>query len=80
VSYPARVLLLLLLLLRLQALKFSMDMVLLTVQRSNASAQAFYERLGYRQHPSCPARNDFEDFDGQDPGHRIMFKDLRRKS
>jgi hypothetical protein len=72
--------LLLLLLLLLQALKFNMDMVLLTVQRSNASAQAFYERLGYRQHPSCPARNDFEDFDGQDPNHRIMFKDLRRKS
>ncbi|KAF6254767.1 acyl-CoA N-acyltransferase [Scenedesmus sp. NREL 46B-D3] len=66
--------------LELLALKFGMDMVLLTVQRSNSSAQAFYERLGYRQHPTCPARNDFEDFDEQDPGHRILFKDLRRKS
>ncbi|WIA28960.1 hypothetical protein OEZ86_011497 [Tetradesmus obliquus] len=66
--------------LELLALKFSMDMVLLTVQRSNSAAQAFYERLGYRQHPTCPARNDFEDFDGTDPGHRILFKDLRRKS
>lgn len=67
-------------LLLLQALKYKMDLVLLTVQRSNAGAQAFYQSIGYKQHPSCPERNGFEDFDGHDPGHRIMWKDLRRRS
>lgn len=56
-----------------------MHHVLLTVQKSNAAALSFYGRIGYAQHPSCPERNGFDDFDGADPGHRIMFKDLRRK-
>lgn len=62
----------------LQALKYGMHMVMLTVQKSNATAWAFYTKLGYKQHPSCPERNGFEDFDDIDPGHRILFKDLRR--
>lgn len=62
----------------LQALKYSMHMVMLTVQKSNLAALSFYTALGYKQHPSCPERNAFEEFDGHDPGHRIMFKDLRR--
>lgn len=62
----------------LQALKYSMHMVLLTVQKSNEAAGSFYTALGYKQHPSCPERNGFADFDDIDPGHRIMFKDLRR--
>ncbi|KAF8072830.1 NAA40 [Scenedesmus sp. PABB004] len=65
-------------LLELVALKFKLHAVLLTVQRSNGGAHAFYGRLGYKQHPSCPERNGFEDFEGIDPGHRIMWKDLRR--
>ena len=55
-----------------------MHMVMLTVQKSNLPASTFYTRLGYKQHPSCPERNGFDDFDGHDPGHRILFKDLRR--
>jgi hypothetical protein len=62
----------------LQALKYGMHMVMLTVQKSNATAWAFYTKLGYKQHPSCPERNGFEDFDEVEPGHRILFKDLRR--
>lgn len=65
--------------LTLQALKFKMHALLLTVQKSNLGAAAFYTAIGYKQHPSCPERNGFEDFDGVDPGHRIMWKDLRRK-
>jgi len=61
-----------------QALKYGMHMVMLTVQKSNQPAWAFYTNMGYRQHPSCPERNGFDDFDGHDPGHRILFKDLRR--
>jgi hypothetical protein len=56
-----------------------MELVLLTVQRSNVAARAFYDALGYRQHPSCPERDLFDSFDGDDPGHRIMFKDMRRR-
>lgn len=55
-----------------------MHMVMLTVHKSNLSASSFYTTLGYKQHPSCPERNGFDDFDGHDPGHRIKFKDLRR--
>lgn len=61
-----------------QALKYGMHMVMLTVQKSNAAAASFYSTLGYKQHPSCPERNGFADFDDVDPGHRILFKDLRR--
>lgn len=61
-----------------QALKFKMHAVLLTVQKSNLGATAFYAMIGYKQHPSCPERNGFEDFDGVDPGYRILWKDLRR--
>lgn len=61
-----------------QALKFGMHMLMLTVQKSNVAALSFYSALGYKQHPSCPERNAFDDFDGHDPGHRILFKDLRR--
>jgi ribosomal protein S18 acetylase RimI-like enzyme len=56
-----------------------MHLVMLTVQKSNDAALAFYSSIGYKQHPSCPERNAFDDFDGVDPGHRIMFKDLRRR-
>lgn len=62
----------------LQALKYNMHMVMLTVQKSNLAAFGFYTALGYKQHPSCPERNGFENFDEKDPGHRILFKDLRR--
>lgn len=62
----------------LQALKFEMHAVLLTVQKSNQGALSFYSALGYKQHPSCPERNGFADFDDVDPGHRIMWKDFRR--
>lgn len=55
-----------------------MHMVMLTVQKSNLAAGSFYSTLGYKQHPSCPERNGFADFDDVDPGHRILFKDLRR--
>eukprot|EP00879_Flechtneria_rotunda_P011866 GHRR01012395.1.p1 GENE.GHRR01012395.1~~GHRR01012395.1.p1 ORF type:complete len:239 (+),score=70.88 GHRR01012395.1:527-1243(+) len=64
--------------LELMALSFKMEALLLTVHQSNEAAHAFYRALGYKQHASCPERNAFEDFDDQDPGHRIMWKDLRR--
>jgi hypothetical protein len=63
-----------LLLLYMQAAKYGMHAVMLTVMNSNAGARAFYSALGYTTHDSTPGYDD----PTEDAGYQIMWKPLKQ--
>jgi len=60
---------------RLQAARFGMSCVMLTVMRANVAAIAFYARLGYKEHEDSPGHQYAEDAEE----YVIMWKPLKKR-